>query len=94
MKTIALEQLPTETRTLMEGWLSEETSITLSRGGFPCAELTQLGTADGLYDLMPEDETELMEIFRQGDEDFAASRYITLDEFKRKHADKLSVEAK
>ncbi len=79
MKTIALEPPPTETRTLMEGWRAEETSITLSREGFPCAGLTQLEAADGLFDLMPKEENELLEIFRQGDEDFAAGRYITLD---------------
>ena len=94
MKTIALEQLPTETRTLVEGWLSEAAPITLSRGGFPCAELTQIEATDDLFDLMPEEEAELREVFRQGDEDFAAGRYITLDEFKLKNADKLSGKAK
>lgn len=65
----------------------------LSRGGFPFAKLTQLESADGYFDLAPDEEAELMEVFRQGDENFAAGRYITLEELKRKYADKLSGKA-
>ena len=88
MKTIGVEQLPTETRTLVEGWLSEENSITLSRGDFPFARLTHLKTSEKFFDLTPDEEAELQEVFREGDEDFAASRYVTLEEFKRKHANR------
>jgi hypothetical protein len=90
MTTIALEELAPETRQVLEEWISSEAPVTFLREGQMCAELTPYA----VFDLTPEEEEELTEIFREGDEDFAAGRYITLDEFKIKYADKLSGKTK
>lgn len=92
--TVTLEELAPETRQVVEEWISSEMPITFLRDGQLCAELTPLVSSDGSFDLSPEEEEEILEIFRQGDEDFAAGRYITLNEFKIKHADKLSGKVK
>ena len=91
MKTIALEQLPSETRQVVESWLSAETPVIILRDGIACGDVTPYESFD---ELTPKEEEELMEEFRQGDEDFAAGKYITLDEFKVKYADKLSGKVK
>ena len=39
--------------------------------------------------LMPEEEAEILEDIKQGEANFAAGRYITLDDLKVKYADRL-----
>ena len=94
MKTIELETLTPETRQVVEGWLADESSVMLLRDKQMYAELFACDPSDGLFDLSPEEEEELEEVIRQGDDDFAAGRYITLEEFKIKYADRLSGKAK
>ncbi len=90
-KTITLEELPEATRRIIEDLFESEEPVEFSRAGEPIGALLAYKPVNGtLYEMSPEEKSEVLEAIRQGEEDYAAGRYITLDEFKIKYAERLS----
>ena len=87
MKTLVLEELAPEAQQIMESWLTKKAPINLAREGHLRAELFDADEAISL-EITPEEEEELLKIFDKAKANFAAGKFITLDQFKAKHADK------
>lgn len=85
-KTIALEELPTETRSLLEKWMQERQPILLSRDGQPFGEIYP---SEIEVVLSPEEQSEMEQIVAQGRADFAAGNGYSLQEIKELYAEKL-----
>ena len=93
MKTIEMETLTPEKRQVVESWFADESSVMLLRDNQVYAELIPFipNEAD---EMTSKEEEELSAIFEEAEANYAAGKYITLEEFKIKYADKLSGKVK
>ncbi|HLK56722.1 MAG TPA: hypothetical protein VKU00_09165 [Chthonomonadaceae bacterium] len=89
-KTITLEELTPDTRKVLEELFSADEPIILSRNGQPVGGVIayRMQEANEVA-LTPEDEAELRAAVAQGEADYAAGKFLTLEEFKTKHMAKL-----
>ena len=87
MKTVTLEDLTPETQRVVENWFCEKTPVTLERAKRAGGELEFLAPDDDIsFEMTPEEEAELLEDIQRAEAEFAAGRFITLDQFKVKYA--------
>ena len=89
-KIVMLEELAPDVQCVFEELLASKEPIIFARDGQPlgCMEAYEMSTTV-FAELTPEEEADIMADIRQSEADFAAGRYITLEEFKVKYAAKL-----
>lgn len=91
--TVTMEELPAEARRVIESMLSAGEPVILSRNGEPIGAVSSRPVwADGDFALTEQDIREIEAAVRQGDEDFAAGRFMTIHEFRTKYASQLGEE--
>ena len=86
-KTVSFEELPADTQQVIELLLSSREPIIISRGGEPVGGLMSYDSQTGAA--TSDEDAEVKAAIALGEADYAAGRYLTLDEFKAKYADKL-----
>jgi len=89
--TLVLEELPPDTRRLFEDLLTAGAPVIVSRAGQPFGGMIAYAAApgDAPVALTPEEQADLTAVVAQGEADYAAGRYMTLDAFKERHASRL-----
>ena len=94
-KTISLEELTPDIRKVLEEIFSAEEPIILSRNGQPYGGMIAYRMQEAPEQpLTPEETTELRSAVAQGEADYAAGNFLTLEEFKIKHAVRIRGEEK
>ncbi len=88
--TLALEELPPDTRRLFEDLLNAGAPVIVSRAGQPFGGMIAYAApGDAPAALTPAERADLAAVVAQGESDYAAGRYTTLDAFKERHASRL-----
>jgi len=89
-KTLSLDELPGESQQLIEELLESDQPVIISRAGRPLGGVITYRSQDQpVAELTAEEEADIRLAIAQGEDDYAAGRYITIDEFKLKNAAKL-----
>lgn len=89
-RTVAIEQLPLAARRAFEELLSFNEPIVIARDGEPLGGMIAYGPhAHTVAEITPEEAADIQAAIAQGEADYVAGRYLTLEEFKTKYADRL-----
>ena len=89
-RTVLMEELPPDTQRVVEELLSSDSPIIFSRGGQTLGGMIAYAPPNGSTPVMtPEEEADIITAIAQGEADYAAGHYVTLDAFKAKYAAKL-----
>ena len=89
-KTIMLEALAPEAQRALEEILSSKEPVILARDGQPLGYFEAYSSEEAtLEEMTPEETASVQADIQQSDADFAAGRYLTLDELKTKYAARL-----
>ena len=91
-KTVLLEELPPDTRRVFEELLSSEEPVILSRGGQPLGGMIAYHGGPTSEET-PEEKADLLAAITQGEVDYKAGRYKTLDAFKKQYTARLQEDA-
>ena len=90
MEIVNFEDLPPAMQKLIDEIIADKEDCLLMRNGEICGRFHYRDPDEDIsLEMTPEEEAELLEDIRRGDAEFAAGRFITLDEFKVKYADRL-----
>src|SRR4051794_14475955 len=90
-KTVIMEELSHDARRVLEEMLIADEPVILSRNGKPVGSVFGYRQTKNvmLPPLSLEEIHEIQDAVREGNADYAAGRFITLDQFEEKYVDKL-----
>ena len=86
-KTIMLEALAPDVQHALEELFAFQEPVILSRDGQPMGRV-EAYSASGIQfqELTPEEKNGLLDDIKQGEADYVAGNYLTLDDLKQKYA--------
>jgi hypothetical protein len=89
-KTVVLEELPADTQRVLGDLLSSEEPVVLSRNGLPIGGMVSCATQQDLIGADQESEHKAAAAaLEQGEKDYGAGNYLTLEQFREKYAERL-----
>jgi len=91
-KTVVIEELPADTQHILEQLLSTDEPVVLSRNGRPFGGMVAYAPDTNVVDSGDHGDRSLRDAVERGEADYAAGRYITLDQFRAKHAGRIGSE--
>ena len=85
-KTISLDELTPDTQRVLEELFTSAEPIVLSRNGRPYGGMIAYRMEDDSHaEMAPEEKHDILTAFAQGELDYHAGNYVTLDQFTTKH---------